>query len=72
MLETDRHAGALVSGKYEQCAWCHVVRPIRETITFNGQVLCRDTDCLTLFRRASDEAFVHIGEYFDDHRSDGK
>lgn len=39
-----------------RCAWCHAVRPVKETITFNGQTLCRDTDCLQLMRRDCDAA----------------
>lgn len=39
-----------------RCAWCHAVRPVKETITFNGQILCRDTDCLQHMRRACDAA----------------
>lgn len=37
-----------------RCAWCHAVRPVKETITFNGTILCRDKDCLPNMRRACD------------------
>lgn len=52
-----------------RCVWCHAVRPVKETISFNGQTLCRDTDCLKHMRRACDVSFVHLGDYPDGGRS---
>lgn len=39
---------------HKSCMWCHALRPASETIIWNGQVLCRDTDCLKKARRAVD------------------
>ena len=39
-----------------RCVWCHAVRPVKETVNFNGQTLCVHGDCLTNMRRACDVA----------------
>ena len=49
-----------------RCAWCHAVRPVKETINWDGVTLCRDGDCLPNMRRATDVSHVYLGDYPDD------
>lgn len=38
---------------YRECAWCHCLKPQRETVTWNGKHVCADGDCLLNIRSKS-------------------
>lgn len=53
--DPDTHA-------YRQCAWCHCMKPQRETVTWNGSYVCADGDCLLSIRSARNVSYFRLDE----------
>lgn len=57
---------------FMRCSWCHAVRPVKETIIYDGLSLCRDGDCLAHMRRATNVSHVYLGDYPDGWNGGGQ
>lgn len=50
---------------HAKCSWCHCLRPVSETINWDGVTLCRDGDCLPNMRRATDVSRFRPDDWLD-------
>ena len=43
---------------HARCQWCHALRPVKESIIYNGYTLCRDGDCLDHLRAHHNASYL--------------